>query len=142
MRPAFKCGILKKARKIQRLSHYLPVRKEDTGGKGMHACSAGWVKQLTLVFGYLFNCSLDSSSVYTCNGKKKHPKYVTSRRVCSVAVTPHGALRNDLRSRAGEGGGVLIYQGGQYTKTDPFMFSLAIDEPFRLQKPSKSKQCK
>lgn len=31
----------KRQENIQRLSYYLPVRKEDIGGKGMHACSAG-----------------------------------------------------------------------------------------------------
>ena len=38
--------------------------------------------------------------------------------------------------------GILIDQGGQYAEIDPFMFSIAVDELFRLQKPSKSKQCK
>lgn len=38
--------------------------------------------------------------------------------------------------------GILIDQGGQYTEIDPFMFSIAVDVLFRLQKPSKSKQRK
>lgn len=38
--------------------------------------------------------------------------------------------------------GILINQGGQYLEIDPFMLSIAADELFRLQKHSKSKQCK
>lgn len=38
--------------------------------------------------------------------------------------------------------GILINQGGQYLEIDPFMFSIAVDELFRLQKHSKSYQCK
>lgn len=37
---------------------------------------------------------------------------------------------------------VLIDRGVQYAEGDPFMFSIAVDETFRLQKPNKSKQCK
>lgn len=37
--------------------------------------------------------------------------------------------------------GIVINQGGQYLETDPFMFSIAVDELFRLHKHSTSKQC-
>lgn len=37
---------------------------------------------------------------------------------------------------------ILINQGGQFLEIDPFMFSIAADELFRLQKHSRSEQCK
>lgn len=64
--------------------------------------------------------------------EKKHPKYVTSRCACCAAVTPHGVLRHALRRGPGRNDAILINHGGQYAEIDPFMFSIAVDELFRV----------
>lgn len=61
-----------------------------------------------------------------------------------VLCSSNSSWNWDMISAAEQGReeGILINQGGQYLEIDPFMFSIAVDELFRLKKHSNSKQCK
>lgn len=72
---------------------------------------------------------------------KTHPKYVTGR---CARCSPNSSRNSHTTSGAQQGKeeGTWISQGGQYLGIDALMFSIAVEELFRVQNRSKSKQCK